>query len=187
MRLSVNGVTLIDEWTLLFSRKHSWVKPTKTAKITKPIHRTRKFHRKNRSSITFFGITVVSMRFRNLPTDGSTSSGLMMISSSLKVILKLEELKTFKNILITSRYIFYLNVCSLDVTGNGKASGWWLNGNKRLQHSPTTKRNTIGAAGKVALNNNNKCKKIRATAVSKLGGINLAPEFESDLSGISSV
>ncbi len=98
MRLSVNGVTLIDEWTLLFSRNHSWVKPTKTAKITKPIHRTRKFHRKNRSSITFFGITVVSIRFRNLPTEGSTSSGLMMISSSLKVILKLDLKRGVQNL-----------------------------------------------------------------------------------------
>ena len=36
-------------------------------------------------------MTVVSMRFLNLPTDGSTSSGLMMISSSLKVILKFKH------------------------------------------------------------------------------------------------
>ena len=34
----------------------------------------------------FFGIIVLSTIFRNLPTEGSTSSGLIIISSSLNVI-----------------------------------------------------------------------------------------------------
>ena len=38
--------------------------------------------------VTFFGMTVVSTKFLKRPTEGSMSSGLIIISSSLNVTLK---------------------------------------------------------------------------------------------------